>query len=106
VADRATSAGRLREMLARAPHSLRLYTTETLYHVQVDYTCHLLDVVDEVCDEATAGLITDTIYGRLSGTGAAEADKRVREAREACERLMREPPAPIRFNGRGERLWP
>lgn len=96
---RVSSANRLRELLRQSPHSLRLYQTETLYHVQIDYTCQLLDVVDEVCDEVSAGLITAAIYGRLSGTGAGEADQRLREARDAAERLMLEAPAPINVSG-------
>jgi hypothetical protein len=92
---RRRSADRLAELLAANGNTLRLATTEALYRVQIEYTCDLLDVVDEVCDETTANLITDAIYGRLSGTGAVEADKRVREARQAMERLLREPSAPI-----------
>lgn len=85
------SAGRLRELLAANDGSLRAYCGDTLFHVQVDFTCQLLDIVDEVVDETTAGLVTDAIYGRLSGTGAAQADQRIAEAREVVERLMREP---------------
>lgn len=96
---RRRSADRLAELLAANGNTLRLATTEALYRVQIEYTCDLLDVIDEVCDEATAGLITDAIYGRLSGTGATEADKRVREARQAMERLLRESPAPIDVSG-------
>jgi hypothetical protein len=96
---RRRSADRLADLLAANGNTLRLATTEALYRVQIEYTCDLLDVIDEVCDETTAGLITDAIYGRLSGTGAAEADKRVREARQAMERLLRESPAPIDVSG-------
>ena len=103
---RRRSAGRLAELLAANGDTLRLATTEALYRVQIDYTCQLLDVVDEVCDEVTADLVTDAIYGRLSSTGAAEADQRVRDAREALERLMREPPAPIRLSPPGGKAWP
>jgi hypothetical protein len=85
------SRDRLCELLAASDGSLRAYAGDVLYHVQVEFTCQLLDVVDEVVDETTAMLITDAIYGRLSGTGVAEADARVREARERVEQLAREP---------------
>jgi hypothetical protein len=71
-----------------------MYTGEVMYAVQVDYTCQLLDVVDEVVDSVTAGLITDAIYERLSGDGVSEAAGRIREARAMMEQLSREP-API-----------
>jgi len=88
---RTPSAVRLRELLAASERTLSVYLGEAMFHVQVDYTCQLLEVVDEVVDETTAGLITDAICGRLSGTGVAEADKRVAEAREMAERIAREP---------------
>jgi hypothetical protein len=93
------SADRLAELLAANGDTLRLAMTEALYRVQVEYTWQLLEVVDEVCDEVTANLITDAIYGRLSGTGAAEADQRVREAREAA--VLGEHPLAPYFPG-----WP
>jgi hypothetical protein len=89
--DRVPSADKLRELLAASGDPLRMYTTEALYHVQVDYTCQLLDVVDEVVDSVTAGLITDAIYERLSGDGVSAAAERIREARAEMERLAREP---------------
>jgi hypothetical protein len=85
------SRDRLRELLAASDGSLRAFTGDALYHAQAEFTCQLLDVVDEVVDETTAMLITDAIYGRLSGTGVAEADARVREARERARQLAREP---------------
>jgi hypothetical protein len=95
TARRTSSADRLRGRLAASGGTLRLYTTDTLYHVQVDYTCQLLDVVDEVTDSVTADLITDAIYERLSGDGVSEAAERIREARAEMERLSRTVP-----------LWP
>lgn len=74
------SADRLRERLASSDEPSRLYQGETLYHVQVDYTCQLLDVVDEVTDEVTATLITDAIYERLAGESAFDAMQRMRDA--------------------------
>jgi len=88
--SRPSSAGRLRALLAASGDPLCMYTTEALYHVQVDYTCQLLDVVDEVVDETTAGLITDAIYERLAGDGVSEAAGRIRRARAEVERLARE----------------
>ena len=85
----ASSADRLRERLAANGDTLRMYTGETMYHVQVNYTCQLLDVVDEVADPATARLITDAIYERLSGDGVSEAVQRIREARVTLEQLAR-----------------
>jgi hypothetical protein len=66
-----------------------MYTGETLYHVQVDWTCQLLDVVDEVTDPVTATLIADVIYERLSGDGVSEAAARIREARAQMDRISR-----------------
>jgi len=92
---RARSADRLREMLALSGEPLRLYQTEALYNVQVEYTCQLLDVVDEVTDEFTAGLIADGIYERLTGDGVSEAATRQREAVERLADLMRNPLPPL-----------
>ena len=101
---RRPSADRLRERLAANGDSLRMYTGE-VYAVQVDYTCQLLDVVDEVVDSVTAGLITDAIYERLSGDGVSEAARRIREARAMVEQLAREPvPIITRFPGITEPL--
>lgn len=81
------SADRLREKLAGHAAALVMYQGETLYHVQVDWTCQLLDVVDEVTDPVTAALITDVIYERLAGDGVSEAAGRIREARAELKRL-------------------
>lgn len=89
--ERISSADRLRELVAAGGDPLRLYRTEALYHIQVDYTCQLLDAVDEVADAVTAGLITDAIYERLSGDGVSATAQRIREARAEYERQMREP---------------
>jgi hypothetical protein len=67
---------------------MRMYQTETLYHAQIDWTCLLLDVVDEVADSKTAEKITDAIFGRLAGDGAAEAAQRVRDAQAEFQRIM------------------
>jgi hypothetical protein len=88
--DERTSADRLRERLAAHDGALRSYTGDTLYHVQVDYTCQLLDVVDEVTDPVTADLITDVIYERLTGDGVSEAAERIRDARAQYEHLRRQ----------------
>ena len=72
-----------------------MYTGEALYHTQVDWTCQLLDVVDEVTDPVTARLITDAIYERLSGDGASDAAARIREARRQVEWLARHPANPV-----------
>lgn len=88
--SRMTSADRLRQLLAASSNPMRLYQTEALYHIQVDYTCQLLDAVDEVTDEFTATMITSVIYEKLAGDGASEAARRIREARAEMERLARE----------------
>lgn len=85
--DGQTSADRLREHLAANGDTLRMYTGEAMYHVQVDYTCQLLDVVDEVTDSFTANLIADAIYERLSGDGVSEAATSIRAARAQMELL-------------------
>lgn len=81
-------------MLATDPGPLRMFQTEALYHAQVDYTCQLLSVVDEVADPAVAALITAGIYDRLAGDAAAEAAQRLRDAREMYDRLASEAPSP------------
>jgi hypothetical protein len=48
VSGRVSSADRLRSQLADHGEWWRLYTTDTLWHMQVDYTCQLLGIVDEV----------------------------------------------------------
>jgi hypothetical protein len=96
VSDRKASADRLRERLAAHDGALRAYTGDVLYNVQVETTCRLLDAIDEIADEATAGLITDAIYERFTGDGVSEAAQRVREARAEMERL----------SGTAAPLWP
>ena len=85
-----------RELLALNDGALKMYAGELLYHVQIDWTCRLLDVADEVTDPVTAGLITDLIYERLTGDGVSEAAARMREAREQLDRFMRMPFDPFR----------
>lgn len=85
------SARRLRERLSGHEDAIRAYTGDTLYHVQVDFTCQLLDVVDEVAGDVTAAMITDVIYERLTGDGMSEAAHRIRDARAQMEALARSP---------------
>lgn len=77
AAEVRTSAGRLRARLAENPGVLRLLLTEAIYKAQVDYTCDLLDVVDEHTDWSTAMKITDAIYERMRSTAAADAEQRL-----------------------------
>lgn len=94
------SASYLREMLARTDGARAMYQTDALYNMQVEWTCRLLDVVDEVTDPVTAQLITDVIYERLTGDGVSEAARRQREVRAELERLTREWPPPLPFTPR------
>jgi len=89
------SADRLRAKLSRTREPLHLYQTETLYHVQIDWTCQLLDVVDEVADEVTATMITDVIHERLTGDGASTAAERIRDTRAQMDQLAQEAVAPL-----------
>lgn len=89
------SASYLRERLARTDRARAMYQTEALYNMQVEWTCRLLDVVDEITDPVTAQLITDVIYERLTGDGVSEAAQRQREVRAELERLMRGGPPPF-----------
>lgn len=79
---RPSSASKLRRMLAASNEPLRMYLTEAQYHMQVNYTCQLLDVVDEIADEETAARITDGIGGRLAGDEAIAAAERIRDTQE------------------------
>jgi hypothetical protein len=83
------SAARFRDRLAASGDPLRLYMADAQYQLQVNYTCTLLDVVDEAADEATAAMITDLICDRLTGEGAAAAAERIRAARADLERAER-----------------
>ena len=59
---RKRSADRLCEMLAQNSGAIAMYHDEVIYHVQIDLTCKLLDVVDEAADPVVAAMITDLIY--------------------------------------------
>lgn len=85
------SAARLIAKLAYFEAAGGMYRNEALYKAQIDYTCQLLDIVDELADEVTAALITDTIAERLTDGGVAEAAQRQRDAKAEFERLMRHP---------------
>jgi hypothetical protein len=54
----------------------------------IEYTCQLLDVVDQFTDEVTATLITDVIYGKVTISGAADAETRQRAAVEAARETL------------------
>jgi DNA-binding transcriptional regulator YdaS (Cro superfamily) len=84
-----SSAIRLREHLSRHGDARRVLMTEALYCQQVRYTCDLLDVVDEMADQATAERITDAICARMTGAAVAEAIERATQARRDYEDLAR-----------------
>jgi hypothetical protein len=88
---RVPAATQLRRALGNHAGGIGIYTTEAMYHVQVDCTCQLLDAVDEVTDAVTATMITDVILEKLTGEGVSAAAKRIREGREQYERLMSDP---------------
>ena len=92
-----SSADRLCEKLALNPGALGAYRNDVTYMVQVETTRKLLDVVDEVTDAFTAGLITDAICERMTGVGVSEASQRMRDRKAELERLMREAPLPVYF---------
>jgi hypothetical protein len=83
------SATQLREKLAADPGPMRMFQTEALYHAQVEWTCLLLDVVDEVTDAAAAERVTDAIYDRLAGDAAGDAAARIRETQREYARIVR-----------------
>ena len=91
------SADRLSEKLAAKPGALAAYRDDVTYMVQVETTCRLLDVVDQVTDQFTAALITDAIHERMTGIGVSEASQRMRERQAELERLMHEAPLPMIF---------
>ena len=88
MSEQARSAERLVEMLAADDGALKAYTGDMLYHVQVDYTCQLLDVVDTVTDRETAERITDEIYGCLTGIGVTRAAQIARDWKEQAAQFM------------------
>jgi hypothetical protein len=85
-----SSAERLREHLA-CMDAAAAWMNDALYHVQIRYTCDLLDVVDEAADPDTAKRITDAICERLAGSAATEAFERIAQARKDYEALVRRP---------------
>lgn len=86
--SRKPSAVHLRQQLAASDGAMRMYQTEALYRTQVEWTCRLLDVIDEVTDPETAMRITDAICARLTGDDVSEAAARVRETQAEVARLM------------------
>jgi hypothetical protein len=86
--DRKPSAVRLREKLAANARAERMYQTEALYHTEVEWTCELLGVVDEVTDPEAAAQITDAIGERLTGDSVSEAAARGRAALAEFDRLV------------------
>lgn len=86
--NRKPSAVRLREHLAANARATRMYQTGALYHTEVEWTCQLLGVIDEVTDPGTAERITDAISERLTGDGTSEAAARIRKNQAETERLM------------------
>ena len=91
------SAARLMAKLAHLEAAGAMYRNEALYKAQIDYTCQLLDIVDELADEVTAALITDAIAERLTDGGVTEAAKRQRDAEALRERLMHAGPVASMF---------
>lgn len=85
--DRKPSAVRLREQLAASDAATRMHQADALYHAEVEWTCRLLGVIDEVTDPETAERITAAIGGRLTGDDASEAAIRVRAAQAELDRL-------------------
>ena len=94
--DPGRSARYLLHRLEEAGPSPHLYTQDALYWKSIEWTCDLLNIVDEVTEPTVATMITDAIYGRLTGRGAAEADQRIRQHLENVDRIMREQ-RPITF---------
>lgn len=94
------SARHLRERLSGHEDAIKAYTGDLLYHVQIDFTCQLLEAVDEVTDEVTATMIVDTIYERLTGDGVSAAAERIRESRAKMQELARMPWPPTGFPDR------
>ena len=86
--DRKPSAVRLREKLAASDRAKQMYQTEAVYHTEVEWTCRLLGIVDEVTDPETAARITDAIGERLTGDDVSEAAIRIRESQAEIGRLM------------------
>jgi hypothetical protein len=89
--DRKPSAVRLRELLTTAAGgAIAMYQTEAIYHAQVEWTCQVLGVIDEVTDPETAERITDAIAGRLTGDGGEThlAMARIRDAQAEFGRLV------------------
>jgi hypothetical protein len=92
MTGRKPSAVRLREKLAASGNAARIYQTEALYHTEVEWTCRLLYVVDEIADPAAADRITDAICERLAGNSTGEAAERIWQVQAGIERLMASAP--------------
>ena len=82
-----TSAERLREKLGTNDGARCLYQNEALYHAQINWTCQLLDMVDEVADPVTAARVAALICDQMVGDRAGEAWERLRVAEAELKRL-------------------
>lgn len=91
MTNHSPSADHLRKMLAADPGPLKIFMTDAIYHAQVECTCQLLAVVDEVADAETADRITAAILDRLTGPAAAEAAERAQQHIADVAALMRTP---------------
>jgi hypothetical protein len=91
--DPKPSAARLREGLAADGGAMRAYLGEALYHAQVDITCQLLDVVDEVADPVTAQRITDAVCRAARRRWRRAAQERALEAEAETQRMAAGAPA-------------
>lgn len=83
-----TSADRLREYLYRRPRATWAYTSEPLYHAEVEWTCRLLGIVDEAADAEAAERVTAAICERLAGDSVTEAIERAQDRQAEMDRLM------------------
>jgi hypothetical protein len=82
-----TSADRLREYLYHRPRAMWAYTSEPLYHAEVEWTCRLLGIVDDVADAETAERVTDAIREQLAGDSVTAAIERAQDRQAETGRL-------------------
>lgn len=83
-------AFRVRLMASDQPR--RLYMTEQVYRLQVDWACEWLDVAGDAVGHRAAMAIADAVWDRLAGHAASTASLRQMRAEAESFLLMTQQP--------------